>query len=59
MITKLDILKAKLRSIQSLSDEELLFISTLNTFQKTELIRLYNEIMQYMISYIETTLKDD
>ena len=57
--SRINQIKAKLRSITPLSYDDLLYISSLQAIEKDDIIILYNEIMIYMVSYIEHTLKDD
>ena len=51
-------IKCKLRSIIPLNDEDILFIKTLTNEEKNELLLLYNEILKYVISYVNVTLSD-
>lgn len=56
--TKLQKIKSKLRSISSLNDEEIAYLSTLTHREKTEMIELFNNVFKYIIEYVEVTLKD-
>ena len=57
--SRINQIKAKMRSIKPLSYDDLMYVSSLQPTEKDDIIMLYNEIMIYMISYIEHTLKEE
>ena len=56
--TKLQQIKAKLRSIKSLNEEDILYLSTLSHKEKIDVLILFNDVFRYIISYTEITLND-